>query len=140
MIDKKKKVDAKKIVKKTVNKATHPVLFPTAKFGDKASDWLTNSVGSWSFIISFLVFLGLWMIVNVYAWVNVWDPYPFILLNLVLSCLAAIQAPIIMMSQNRAAQKDRQRAEYDYAVNRKSAREIENLKKQLNRIERKLGQ
>ena len=71
-------------------------------------------------------------------WLNQWDPYPFILLNLVLSCLAAIQAPIILMSQNRQSQKDRLRAEYDYAVNRKAVRQNQELKKQLDRIERKL--
>ncbi|OYT36891.1 hypothetical protein B6U91_00040 [Candidatus Pacearchaeota archaeon ex4484_71] len=104
-------------------------------FGQKASDTLTKYAGSWGFIIGFLVFLLIWMAINAYGWVHSWDPYPFILLNLVLSCLAAIQAPIILMSQNRAAQKDRQRAEYDYAVNRKSEREIQRIIKQLTRIE-----
>ncbi len=106
-------------------------------FGQRASDALTKYAGSWTFITGFLVFLVLWMAANVYAWINTWDPYPFILLNLVLSCLAAIQAPVILMSQNRQAEKDRKKAEYDYAVNRKSAREIEQIKKQLNRIEKK---
>ncbi len=108
-------------------------------FGQKAADKLTYWAGSWIFIISFLVFLFLWILVNFYAWINTWDPYPFILLNLVLSCLAALQAPIILMSQNRAAERDRMRAEYDYAVNRKAEREIQEMKKQLNRIERKFG-
>ena len=78
------------------------------------------------------------MAANVYMWVQRWDPYPFILLNLVLSCLAAIQAPVILMSQNRAGERDRLRAEYDYKVNRKAEREIQELRKQLNRIENKL--
>src|SRR5210317_292080 len=106
----------KKEVKKTVNGLS---------LGQKAADALTKWAGSWTFIISFAVFLFLWMIVNV-SWMvfgSVWDPYPFILLNLVLSCLAAIQAPIILMSQNREAQKDRLRSEYDYKINRKAARE-----------------
>ena len=68
-------------------------------------------------------------------WINTWDPYPFILLNLMLSCLAAIQAPVILMSQNRQSQKDRNRAEYDYSVNKKSEKEIRELKTQLTRIE-----
>lgn len=106
--------------------------------GQRASDTLTKYAGSWVFIISFLVFLILWMATNVYAWINTWDPYPFILLNLVLSCLAALQAPIILMSQNRQAEKDRQKAEYDYAVNRRAERGIEEIRKQVNRIERKL--
>ena len=84
------------------------------------------------------------MFVNAYYLRNylnkqAFDPYPFILLNLVLSCLAAIQAPIIMMSQNRQAQKDRIRAEYDYAVNRKAEREIQQIRKMVNRIDRKLN-
>jgi len=83
------------------------------------------------------------MIINAYFLIeyksgNPFDPYPFILLNLVLSCLAAIQAPIILMSQNRESQRDRIRAEYDYKVNRKAEKEVEEIKKQLNRIEKKL--
>ena len=90
--------------------------------GQKASDNLAEFAGSWKFIIGFLVFLLVWMCVNVWAYNQHWDPYPFILLNLVLSCLAAIQAPIILMSQNRQSQKDRQKSEYDYLVNRKAER------------------
>ncbi len=115
----------------------HPNILPTT-FGQRAADKLTKWAGSWVFIIFFLIILVLWICANIYAWVNAWDPYPFILLNLVLSCIAAIQAPVILMSQNREAQKDRQRAEYDYAVNRKSEREIQDVKKQLNRIEKKI--
>ena len=81
------------------------------------------------------------MAANVYFFIQYslgkpWDPYPFILLNLVLSCLAAIQAPVILMSQNRTSQKDRLRAQYDYAVNRKAEKEIQEVKKQLDRIEK----
>ena len=132
----------KKEVKKKNNHQLNdhsPLRLPTT-FGQKASDFLTKWAGSWVFIISFLILLIFWMIVNV-SWIifkKVWDPYPFILLNLVLSCLAAIQAPVILMSQNRQGQKDRQRAEYDYAINRKSEREIQGLKKQLNRIEKNM--
>lgn len=96
-------------------------------FGERAADSLAKGAGSWYFIIGFLVFLGIWMAVNVYAWVGEWDPYPFILLNLVLSCLAALQAPVILMSQNRQAQKDRMKMEYDYKVNRKAERMIEEI-------------
>ncbi len=108
-------------------------------FGQRAADALSNYAGSWGFIIFFFVFLSVWMIINIYGWIKSWDPYPFILLNLVLSCLAAIQAPVILMSQNRQAQKDRQKAEYDYQVNRKAEREIEEVLKKLDRIEKKLG-
>lgn len=120
--------------KKKLNQGTALPL----SIGQKAADWMAKWAGSWTFIIGFFLFLTLWMAVNT-TWVifrDIWDPYPFILLNLALSCLAAIQAPIILMSQNRAAERDRQRAEYDYAVNRKSEREISAIQKQLNRIER----
>ena len=124
----------KEVVKKKRLNILHPNILPMT-FGQNAADKLTKYAGSWGFIISFLVILVLWMAANIYAWVNAWDPYPFILLNLVLSCIAALQAPIILMSQNRQSQKDRQRAEYDYAVNRRAEREIKDVKTQLNRIE-----
>ncbi len=110
------------------------------EFGKKAADKVAKYAGSWTFILIFIGLLILWMIVNT-TWLlfrKTWDPYPFILLNLVLSCLAALQAPIILMSQNRAAEKDRQRAEYDYAVNRKAEREIQQIRKTVNKIDRKI--
>jgi len=112
--------------------------YPKMTLGQRASDALSRIAGSWGFITSFLVFLVLWMAANVYAWLNTWDPYPFILLNLVLSCLAAIQAPVILMSQNRQSEKDRHKADYDYRVNRKTEKEVEEILKQLNRIEKRL--
>ena len=125
--------------KKEIGKKTGKIsklIYERKSFGQKAADNLSKWAGSWIFIISFLVFLGIWMLVNVYAWINTWDPYPFILLNLVLSCLAALQAPVILMSQNREAEKDRMKAEYDYKVNRKAEKEIEKILKKLDRIER----
>jgi uncharacterized membrane protein len=112
-------------------------------FGQRMADWIAKWAGSWTFIILFFIFLVAWMALNAYFWFkyvngNPFDPFPFILLNLVLSCLAAIQAPVILMSQNRAAQRDRLRVEYDYQINRKSEREIREIKEQLNRIEEKL--
>ena len=112
-------------------------------FGQKTSDIMSKWAGSWTFIIIFLAFIVFWMYINTYIWIgylngNPFDPYPFILLNLVLSCVAAIQAPIILMSQNRAAQRDRIRAEYDYKVNRKAEKEIREIKKQLDNISRKI--
>jgi uncharacterized membrane protein len=109
-------------------------------FGQKAADKVTKWAGSWWFIGSFFIFLFVWMAINVYMIVTVWDPYPFILLNLVLSCLAAIQAPVILMSQNRAADRDRAKAERDYAINRKSEREVELIKKDLDHIKKKLAE
>ena len=97
-------------------------------FGQRSADWITKWAGSWYFILGFFVFLALWISINMLMWINQWDPYPFILLNLVLSCLAAIQAPIILMSQNRTAQRDRLKAEFDYRINKKAEREIREIK------------
>ena len=106
-------------------------------FGERAADGIAKWAGSWTFIISFLIFLGIWMAVNVYAWIGEWDPYPFILLNLVLSCIAALQAPVILMSQNRQAKKDRVKMEYDYKVNRKAERMIEEVLKEVRGIKKR---
>jgi uncharacterized membrane protein len=106
--------------------------------GQRASDKLTEHMGSWHFILLFFLFLIIWMIINVIGFIYRWDPYPFILLNLCLSCLAAVQAPIIMMSQNRQAERDRLAAKYDYAVNRKAEKEIQNMQKDLDEIKEML--
>lgn len=103
--------------------------------GDKLADHIATFGGSWTFIISFFSFLALWIIANVW-FLNKAEfyPYPFILLNLILSCLAAIQAPIIMMSQNRQEQKDRSRAEHDYKINLKAELEIKLLSEKMDHI------
>ena len=88
--------------------------------GQRAADAIAKFAGSWAFIFSFTGILILWMVINAVLAANAFDPYPFILLNLVLSCVAAIQAPLIMMSQNRQEEKDRRRAENDYKVNLKT--------------------
>ena len=95
--------------------------------GQRAADSIAKFAGSWAFIFSFSGVLILWMVVNVLLAAGAFDPYPFILLNLVLSCVAAIQAPLIMMSQNRQEEKDRRRAENDYKVNLKTEIMIEDL-------------
>ena len=105
----------------------------TEKLGDKVADKLTEVAGSWSFIIGFTLFLILWILLNLYAFKNV-DPYPFILLNLVLSCVAALQAPIIMMSQNRAAKKDSMRSQNDYKTDLKSELIVEDLHDKMEKI------
>ncbi len=112
----------------------HPVLKAKLTLGQKASDKLTIFVGSWKFIIGLLVFMAVWIILNFIAAFYKWDPYPFILLNFVLSTLAAIQAPIILMSQNRQTERDRVNFKYDYTVNRKAEREIANMQRDLNEI------
>ena len=119
------------------SKAIHPTYKAKVTFGEHASDFVTKWAGSWVFIIGASILLILWISVNT-LWLlfgRTWDPYPFILLNLTLSTIAALQAPIILMSQNRQTQKDRSRAEYDYAVNKKAEKEIREIKKQLNKIE-----
>ena len=95
--------------------------------GQKAADAIAKFAGSWAFIFAFTGVLVLWMVINTLLAAKAFDPYPFILLNLVLSCVAAIQAPLIMMSQNRQEEKDRRRAENDYKVNLKTEIMIEDL-------------
>ena len=102
--------------------------------GQRAADSIEKFAGSWAFIFSFTGVLILWMVVNTVLAAKAFDPYPFILLNLVLSCVAAIQAPLIMMSQNRQEEKDRRRAENDYKVNLKTEIMIEDLYDKVNAI------
>lgn len=102
--------------------------------GQRAADTIAKFAGSWAFIFSFTGVLILWMLVNTLLASKAFDPYPFILLNLVLSCVAAIQAPLIMMSQNRQEEKDRHRAENDYKVNLKTEIMIEDLYDKVNII------
>lgn len=104
-------------------------------FGARLADGIASFGGSWAFIIVFGVFIMLWITVNVLA--LLWkppDPYPFILLNLILSCLAALQAPVIMMSQNRQEAKDRLRSEHDYRVNLKAELEIRQLHEKIDHL------
>lgn len=108
--------------------------------GQRAADTIAKFAGSWAFIFSFAGVLILWMVVNAILATKAFDPYPFILLNLVLSCVAAIQAPLIMMSQNRQEEKDRRRAENDYKVNLKTEIMIEDLYDKVNAILAKQSQ
>ena len=102
-------------------------------FGDKVADKITEVAGSWNFIIGMIIFLLLWILLNIYVLENA-DPYPFILLNLLLSCIAALQAPIIMMSQNREAKKDRLRSSNDYKTDLKSELILEELHREISRL------
>lgn len=102
-------------------------------FGDYLADRITEIAGSWPFIIGLVVFLLLWIILNIFILTNA-DPYPFILLNLLLSCIAALQAPIIMMSQNREAEKDRLRSSNDYKTDLKSELMLEDLHNKMSQI------
>jgi uncharacterized membrane protein len=101
--------------------------------GQRIADKVASFGGSWTFIISFGVFIFIWISINIFWLVNKgFDPYPFILLNLILSCLAALQAPVIMMSQNRLEEKDRDRAKKDYMINLKSELEIRTLHEKID--------
>ena len=102
-------------------------------FGDKLADKITEIAGSWKFIIGMIIFLTLWILLNLYI-LEDQDPYPFILLNLILSCIAALQAPIIMMSQNREAKKDRMRSSNDYKTDLKSELILEELHNEMQKI------
>ena len=110
---------------------------PALSFGDRIADKVASFGGSWAFIISFFIFLLLWMLLNVVMVAtsgSTFDPYPFILLNLILSTLASIQAPVIMMSQNRKEERDRQRAEDDYKINLKAELEIRMLHEKIDHM------
>ena len=106
--------------------------------GERLADGVARFGGSWTFIVTFGLILAIYTAINVILRGKAWDPYPFILLNLFLSMLAAIQAPVIMMSQNRQDEKDRLRGELDYAVNRRAEAEIQNLSRKLSLLTEKL--
>jgi CRP/FNR family cyclic AMP-dependent transcriptional regulator len=110
-----------------------------ATLGERVADLVAGFGGSWTFIITFLVSLVVYSAINVYLRTKAWDPYPFILLNLILSMLAAIQAPVIMMSQNRQDTRDRLRSELDYDVNRRAETEIQGLAQKLNHVNDKIA-
>ncbi|KKS52747.1 MAG: hypothetical protein UV82_C0010G0002 [Candidatus Magasanikbacteria bacterium GW2011_GWD2_43_18] len=118
----------------------HPLVLKKKhmSLADRAADRMTEGMGSWSFLFVFSAIIIVWISLNLYGWWQHWDPYPFILLNLALSAISALQAPIIMMSQNRQTDRDRLSARYDYAVNRKAEREIQLIQKELYTIKEML--
>ncbi len=122
------------LVQNKVSKNVNSVASDNLTFGQRMADKIASFAGSWPFIIIFLSCLVLWIIVNSLMLAKAFDAYPFILLNLILSCIAAIQAPIIMMSQNRQEEKDRLRSLNDYKTNLKSEIIIEDLHRKLDKI------
>jgi len=107
----------------------------TITFGQKLADKVASFGGSWTFIVSFGIFITIWILLNILILQsNNFDPYPFILLNLILSCIAALQAPVIMMSQNRQEEKDRERSKKDYMINLKSELEIQILHEKIDHL------
>ncbi len=134
----KKKRGSKKKLDKKISNINHLLRTQKLTTGQKAADIVTTFAGSWLFIFLVFFYLFIWISINT-IWLlygAIWDPYPFILLNLTLSCLAALQAPIILMSQNRAVDRDRIKSERDYIINRKAEREIKEIQQELKSIKR----
>jgi CRP/FNR family transcriptional regulator, cyclic AMP receptor protein len=130
---------SQELIRIRANRNSNDVIEEEMSFGDRIADSVARFGGSWTFIISFGVVLVVYTAINVVLRGRAWDPYPFILLNLFLSMLAAIQAPVIMMSQNRQDTKDRVRGELDYDVNLRAEAEIQTLSNKLNLITEKIG-
>jgi len=130
---------AQRLVQMRASRNPNDVIDEESTFGERIADTVARFGGSWTFIISFGIVLSTYTAINVILRGKAWDPYPFILLNLFLSMLASIQAPVIMMSQNRQDTKDRLRSELDYDVNRRAESEIQALSSKLNLLTDKLG-
>jgi CRP/FNR family cyclic AMP-dependent transcriptional regulator len=130
---------AQELVRHRALRNPNEVIEQEATFPERIADSVAHFGGSWSFIIAFGIFLTIYAAINIALQRSAWDPYPFILLNLFLSMLAAIQAPVIMMSQNRQDTKDRLRGELDYEVNRRAESEIQGLAHKLNLLDEKIG-
>jgi uncharacterized membrane protein len=130
---------AQQLVRIRAMRNPNEVIEEKVTMGEHIADVVAQFGGSWAFIITFCVVLVIYASVNVILGKQAWDPYPFILLNLFLSMLAAVQAPVIMMSQNRQDKKDRLRGELDYEVNRRAEAEIQGLAQKLNLLGDKMG-
>src|SRR5437660_2450375 len=130
---------SQQLVRLRANRHPNEIIEEEMTFGERVADTVAGFGGSWTFIISFMVTLFAYVSLSIWLGNRAWDPYPFILLNLFLSMLAALQAPVIMMSQNRQDTKDRLRGELDYDVNRRSEVEIQGLARKLNLLGEKIG-
>ena len=130
---------AQQLVRIRANRNPNEIIEEEYTWGEKIADSVAQFGGSWAFIITFGAVLVTYTAINIALGHKSWDPYPFILLNLFLSMLAAIQAPVIMMSQNRQDKKDRLRSELDYDVNRRAASDIQGLARKLNLLGEKIG-
>jgi len=126
------------LVRMRVTRNANELIETEATFAERIADHVARFGGSWTFIISFGVLMAIYALINILLGGKAWDPYPFILLNLFLSMLAAIQAPVIMMSQNRQDTKDRLRGELDYDVNLRAASDIQGLSRKLNLLDEKM--
>ena len=131
--------NTQQLVRVRASRNPNEMIEAEATFGERIADAVAGFGGSWTFIITFLLGLVVYTAVNVVLRRSAWDPYPFILLNLFLSMLAALQAPVIMMSQNRQDTKDRLSGELDYEVNRRAESEIRELAQKINRLNESIG-
>jgi uncharacterized membrane protein len=130
---------SQQLVRLRANRHPNEIIEKDATFGERIADVVAGFGGSWTFIIAFSIALAIYMTIDAALGRKSWDPYPYILLNLFLSMLAAVQAPVIMMSQNRQDTKDRLRGELDYDVNRRAEAEIQGLARKLNVLGEKIG-
>jgi uncharacterized membrane protein len=130
---------AQQLVRLRATRNANEIIENQETFGEHLADSVAGFGGSWTFIITFAIVLTVYTAINVVLSGKAWDPYPFILLNLFLSMLAALQAPVIMMSQNRQDTKDRLRSELDFDVNRRAESEIQGLSRKLNLLDEKVG-
>jgi CRP/FNR family transcriptional regulator, cyclic AMP receptor protein len=129
---------SQQLVRLRARRNPNQIIEEEASFGERLADSVARFGGSWTFIILFSIFMSIYTMINVLLHQKAWDPYPFILLNLFLSMLAAIQAPVIMMSQNRQDTKDRLRSELDFEVNRRAESEIQGLARKLHTLDDKI--
>ncbi len=129
---------SQQLVRLRANRNPNEIIEKESTFGERIADSVARFGGSWPFIILFLILMTVYTLINITLRNRAWDPYPFILLNLFLSMLAALQAPVIMMSQNRQDTKDRLRGELDYDVNRRAEAEIQGLARKLNLLDEKI--
>jgi uncharacterized membrane protein len=129
---------AHQLVRLRASRNANEIIEKESTFGERIADAVARFGGSWTFIIMFGIFMSVYTLINIVLRNQAWDPYPFILLNLFLSMLAALQAPVIMMSQNRQDTKDRVRSELDFDVNRRAESEIQGLARKLNLLDEKM--
>jgi CRP/FNR family cyclic AMP-dependent transcriptional regulator len=130
---------AQTLIRGRASRNPNELIESEATVGERLADAVTSFGGSWTFIATFMILLVIYSLINLRLGRRAWDPYPFILLNLILSMLAAIQAPVIMMSQNRTDKKDRLRGELDFDVNRRAAADIQGLARKVNLLVDKVG-
>ncbi|HKT10705.1 MAG TPA: DUF1003 domain-containing protein [Terriglobia bacterium] len=130
---------SQRLVRKRTTRNANEIIERRATLGERVADGVARFGGSWTFILIFAIFLAIYTTTNINLGRRAWDPYPFILLNLFLSMLAAVQAPVIMMSQNRQDAKDRLRGELDFDVNRRSEAQIQGLARKLNLLGEQMG-